>query len=77
MRLAYLINCGNWDPVAEVGGGYKIKAEGISAFGGFSSQTEARPWETMGVASAKGICQNQLGFINCLANRGEHLEGGN
>ena len=52
------------------------KAERVSGLGNFSSRTEAHSLDAIGLASAKGICQHQLGFINCLANRGEHLKGG-
>ncbi len=52
------------------------KAERISGLGDFSSRTEAHSLDAIGLASAKGICHHQLGFINCLANRGEDLKGG-
>jgi len=48
----------------------------IFGLGDFSSRTEAHSLDAIGLVSAKGICHHQLGFINCLANRGEHLKGG-
>jgi len=51
------------------------KAERISGLGDFSSRTEAHSLDAIGLASATGICHHQLGFINCLASRGEHLKG--
>jgi len=45
-----------------------------AALGEFSSRAEARSFDAIGLASAKGICHH-LGFINCLANRGEHTKG--
>jgi hypothetical protein len=37
---------------------------------------QAHSLDAIGLASAKGICHHQLGFINCLASRGEHRKGG-
>jgi hypothetical protein len=44
---------------------------------GTSQVGPAHSLDAIGLASGEGICHHRLGFINWLANRGEHLKGGN
>jgi hypothetical protein len=56
--------------------GLELRRSRIAFLTMLVSSAEAHSLDAIALASAKGICQHQLGFIKLPGEPGEHLKGG-